>query len=133
MRATFVRTRVCLAMSDEMYDTDSDVGELEPEEEEEDGFIGGPFSGPDGEQAVVTQRSKEPVYQVLTPDTLSKKMFEIVDEVNAVFQVSLFRAEEGSRYRSFHFLNFPFAASDALRPYTVDHLQVGQGEVAGKV
>lgn len=70
-----------------MYDSDSDAGEL-VSDDEEDGFIGGPFSGPDGEQAVVAQRSKEAAYQVLTPDTLSKKMFEIVDEVNAVFQVT---------------------------------------------
>ncbi|KAL5515701.1 hypothetical protein EMCRGX_G000905 [Ephydatia muelleri] len=69
-----------------MYDSDSDAGEL-VSDDEEDGFIGGPFSGPDGEQAVVAQRSKEAAYQVLTPDTLSKKMFEIVDEVNAVFQL----------------------------------------------
>ena len=28
-----------------------------------------------------------PVSQTLSPDQISKKMFEIVDEVNAVFQV----------------------------------------------
>ena len=74
-------------MSDDMYDTDSEVGELESDEEEEGGFIGGTFSGPDGELSTVPQGLKEPAYQVLTPDTLSKKMFEIIDEVNAVFQV----------------------------------------------
>ena len=80
--------RVSKTMSDDMYDSNSDAGEVASEDEEEgDGFIGGPFSGPDGEQSVAAQRSKEPAYQVLTPDTLSKKMFEIVDEVNAVFQV----------------------------------------------
>jgi hypothetical protein len=35
----------------------------------------------------VPSRSK-PDWQTLTPDELSKKMFEIVDDVNAIFQVS---------------------------------------------
>ena len=33
--------------------------------------------------------------QTLTPDELSKKMFEIVDDVNAVFQVSWFNNSNG--------------------------------------
>ena len=34
--------------------------------------------------------------QTLTPDELSKKMFEIVDDVNAVFQVSWFNNSNGT-------------------------------------
>ena len=37
--------------------------------------------GPKVEEDSVVQ------YQTLTPDQISKKMFEIVDDINAVFQV----------------------------------------------
>ena len=39
------------------------------------------------EESVTTQH--EPQWQTLSPDQLSKKMFEIVDDVNAVFQVNI--------------------------------------------
>ena len=53
------------------------------EEESDDEF---------GEEALMRMDScpagrGPPVSQTLSPDQISKKMFEIVDEVNAVFQV----------------------------------------------
>lgn len=49
------------------------------------------FSGDEGDGGGVRGRDKDPGISpshTLTPDMLSKKMFELINEVNAVFQVS---------------------------------------------
>lgn len=64
-----------------------DSGEEEEEDsEEEDGYQ---FSGAEEEgEPGASQGAPPPAsFQTLTPDMISKKMFEIIDEVNAVFQV----------------------------------------------
>lgn len=64
------------------------------EEDEEDGGLDSEdelgFSAGEEEEAAHGKASK-PVstYQILTMDMISKKMFEIINEVNAVFHVSL--------------------------------------------
>ena len=75
-----------------MSDEDNFVHDYDSEEEEEgveldDGlqFSGEEDEGEGGRQ----QRYITTSYQVLTPDQISEKMFEIIHEVNAVFQVSL--------------------------------------------
>ena len=75
---------------DEFYLEDS--SEEEEEEEEEEGFEiddGLQFSGEEGMDCVGGMQGAPPPtsYQTLTPDMISKKMFDIIHEVNAVFQV----------------------------------------------
>ena len=76
---------------DEFYLEDSSEDE-EEEEEDGEGFEiddGLQFSGEEGVDSVGGMQVAPPPtsYQTLTPDMISKKMFDIVHEVNAVFQV----------------------------------------------
>lgn len=70
-----------------IYDSDScDEGAVGGYDSDDD--IDLQFSG--GEESVTgRQASKRPttIYQTLTPDMISKKMFDIIDDVNAVFQL----------------------------------------------
>ena len=75
---------------DEFYLEDS--SEEEEEEDGEEGFEiddGLQFSGEEGVDSVGGMQVAPPPtsYQTLTPDMISKKMFDIIHEVNAVFQV----------------------------------------------
>ena len=77
------------AMSDDEFmcvnSSDEEDGGLDSEEE-----LG--FSGEEEEVGHVAKASKSAnTYQILTMDMISKKMFEIIDEVKAVFHVSLLR------------------------------------------
>ena len=72
---------------DLVYDSDScddggDAG-FESDDDLELAFSGGE------EGATGRQTTKRPstIYQTLTPDMISKKMFDIIDDVNAVFQL----------------------------------------------
>lgn len=74
---------------DEFYLEDSSE---EEEEEDGEGFEiddGLQFSGEEGVDSVGGMQVAPPPtsYQTLTPDMISKKMFDIIHEVNAVFQV----------------------------------------------
>ena len=63
----------------------------EEDESSDDGMDsdGLPFSGGEEEQDSAGRHARPPTtFQTLSPDDISKKMFEIIDEVNAVFQVS---------------------------------------------
>lgn len=76
---------------DEFYLEDSSEDE-EEEEEDGEGFEiddGLQFSGDEGVDSVGGMQVAPPPtsYQTLTPDMISKKMFDIIHEVNAVFQV----------------------------------------------
>ena len=66
----------------------ADEEDDEEEEEEEDGIQ---FSGGEEEDHAVggMRDHRLTTYQTLTPDMISKKMFELIDEVNVVFQVHL--------------------------------------------
>lgn len=67
--------------SDIMYDSESD-------EEGYDSDDGLQFSGAEEDTALGEQlKRRNTEYQTLTPDEISTKMFTIIDEVNAVFQV----------------------------------------------
>lgn len=71
--------RYKIIMSSHYYSRGSDG---EEEEEEEEDFVA---EGLLREDSVPFKSKAE--WQTLTPDDLSKKMFEIVDDVNDVFQV----------------------------------------------
>ncbi len=77
-------------MSDEEDFLCEEESEEEEEDEEDEGMDDGiHFSGEEDEADGGGQKHQIATnYQVLTPDQISKKMFEIIDEVNAVFQVS---------------------------------------------
>jgi len=88
---TYCAHTVIQMSDDEFYLEDS---EEEEEEEEEGGFEsddGLQFSGEEGVDSVAGTQSapRTSSHQTLTPGMISKKMFEIIDEVNAVFQVCL--------------------------------------------
>ena len=79
-------------MSDDEFYLEDSSDEEEEEEEEEGGFEiddGLQFSGEEGMDSVGGMQGAPPPtsYQTLTPDMISKKMFDIIHEVNAVFQV----------------------------------------------
>ena len=57
----------------------------EDEDEDEDDFVS---DGLLREDSLPSGSKLKAEWQTLSPDQLSKKMFEIVDDVNAVFQVS---------------------------------------------
>ena len=117
---------------DEFYLEDS--SEEDEEEEDEEGFEiddGLQFSGEEGVDSVGGMQVAPPPtsYQTLTPDMISKKMFDIIHEVNAVFQVCahLCPLLPGDGLSPVH----PASHSPCAHP--PHHLQVGQREVAGKV
>ena len=60
------------------YDSDDDLDDLQ--------FSGGEEGGGGGASREATRRPQT-IYQTLTPDMISKKMFDIIDDVNAVFQL----------------------------------------------
>ena len=112
---------------DEFYLEDSSE---EEEEEEEGGFEsddGLQFSGEEGVDSVAGMQSapRSTCHQTLTPDMISKKMFDIINEVNAVFQVCLLILSP---------LCIPdhccclLPASYPPRAHPAHHLQVGQRE-----
>ena len=64
-----------------MYESESD-------EEGYDSDDGLQFSGGEEESGLGEQlKRRDTEYQTLTPDEISKKMFTIINEVNAIFQV----------------------------------------------
>ena len=79
-------------MSDDEFYLEDSSEEEEEEEEDGEGFEiddGLQFSGEEGVDSVGGMQVAPPPtsYQTLTPDMISKKMFDIIHEVNAVFQV----------------------------------------------
>ena len=76
---------------EDMYDEYDGEEEVETEESDDEQLQ---FSGEEGEGRVGGKSADKRELgladsQTLTPDKLSKKMFELINEVNAVFQVSL--------------------------------------------
>lgn len=63
---------------DEYVDSDDDLDDLQFSEGDEGGLGGG---------AREAAKRPQTIYQTLTPDMISKKMFDIIDDVNAVFQL----------------------------------------------
>lgn len=79
-------------MSDDEFYLEDSSEEEEEEEDGEEGFEiddGLQFSGEEGVDSVGGMQVAPPPTscQTLTPDMISKKMFDIIHEVNAVFQV----------------------------------------------
>ena len=76
-------------MSDEedfVYDDDSSEDEDEGMDTDDDGIQ---FSGGEDDVSPTARQGRpQTCFQTLTPDMISAKMFEIIKEVNAVFQVS---------------------------------------------
>jgi len=77
-------------MEDCIYDDEDGDEEVQTEESDDEQLQ---FSGDEGDGRVGGKSADKRELgladsQTLTPDKLSKKMFELINEVNAVFQVS---------------------------------------------
>ncbi len=70
--------------SEESVPYDDDESTLGSEDDEDLNFSGG-----DSEDGAGIKRGAGTSCQVLTPDMISKKMFDIIHDVNAVFEVRM--------------------------------------------
>ncbi len=68
--------------SEESVPYDDDESTLDSDNDEDLNFSGG-----ESEDGGGVKRGAGTVCQVLTPDMISKKMFDIIHDVNAVFEV----------------------------------------------
>lgn len=76
---------------DVMYDSDScdegAVGGYDSDDDLDDLQFSGGEEGVGGGAGREASKRPRTIYQTLTPDMISKKMFDIIDDVNAVFQL----------------------------------------------
>ena len=76
---------------DIMYDSDScdegAVGGYDSDDDLDDLQFSGGEEGVGGGASREASKRPRTIYQTLTPDMISKKMFDIIDDVNAVFQL----------------------------------------------
>ena len=72
---------------EDSFDYEDDNSVLDSDEDEELNF-----SGADTDEGG-TKKGPVTSFQVLTPDMISKKMFDIIHDVNAVFEVCVWVCE----------------------------------------